>query len=350
MLDYSTDARRRQEADGLLEMVLGEGGEIVLLDDARYPHKDKHLGSLRLADLYRHLGFAREAELARTCATALGYDVHSETGERRLSMVNACKLRLCPWCAGRRAHKAAVQLIKALLWVDDHRADVRYLMLTVTLENCTAARLVETLTAMTDGWSRLRKLRGVKRAALGWYRTLEITRNHDDNTYHPHIHVLIAVDDKQYFHHGGAWIDHADWVRMWRESARLPYNPIVGIQVAHAHGDKTAGLAAALESSKYSTKDKDYIDPSLSLDEAAQVVQDYTKALHRRRLIAKGGIIADAYKALALQDVEAEDADLVHAEDEPDLAGRPDLVEVYRWARAIGDYVLSERRPWEPRS
>lgn len=93
-----------------------------------------------------------------------------------------------------------------------------------------------------------------------------------------------------------------------------------------------------LEAAKYSTKDSDYIDPGLSDDEAVQVVTDYTRALHHRRLTAFGGWLKETAQRDNLDNV-----DLVQGDEDVIREDLAEVIEEYGWHFGAGDYVLARR-------
>ena len=101
------------------------------------------------------------------------------------------------------------------------------------------------------------------------------------------------------------------------------------------------GQGAVIEASKYANKDSEYIDPELDEQEAAGIVVTYTKALHKRRLTAYGGVMKEIAAQLG---ADKEDTDLVHVDDEIIRADLAELIEDYGWHFGAGDYILTSRR------
>lgn len=219
----------------------------------------------------------------------------------------------------------------------ESRHGLQFLFLTLTVENCEGDKLGETMSLLTKAWDRLMKQRPVMAACKGWYRAIEITYDRELG-YHPHIHAIIAVEPRYFKRSSGLYITQAEWVARWQKAARLPYKPIVHIQKTK---NKRGGMGAVLEAAKYATKDSEYIDPELDEQEAAGIVVTYTKALHRRRLTAYGGVMKEIAAQLG---ADKEDTDLVHVDDETIRADLAELIEDYGWHFGAGDYVLTSRR------
>lgn len=310
------------------------------LKDERFPWVERRRKAVQLAEIYAHAGYDEFAARAGTCATSLQFDVWLN-GERRLKAANFCQLRLCPMCTARRAHRAAYKLSQVMDTVEREQG-CRYIFLTLTVQNCTGADLGAALGHLTKSWYRLMDQTAIERAFGGWYRAIEITRNAKDGTYHPHIHAICAVLPEYFAPGSPLYITQKGWRERWQQAARLDYDPSVRVQVAKGKNGETAGRAAVLEAAKYATKDTEYIDPHLSLDQAAAIVVDYTKALHRRRLTAFGGWLKEAARRLDAERLE-DNADLVHLEDEQIREDLADMIETYNWHMGAGDYVLARR-------
>lgn len=219
----------------------------------------------------------------------------------------------------------------------ESRHGYQFLFLTLTVESCEGDKLGAALSQLTAGWNRLMQQRPVLRAVKGWFRAIEITHGRETG-YHPHIHAILAVEPGYFKRSSGQYITQADWVARWQKAAQLPYKPIVHIQ--KTKGGK-GGMGAALEAAKYTTKDSEYIDRDLDEQEGAQIVVDYTKALHKRRLVAFGGCMKEIAAQLG---ADRDDGDLVHVDDEGVRDDLAELIEDYGWHFGAGDYILTSRR------
>ena len=335
-MDYITTVRNGQEVRIPAEEVL---------EDRRFPWRERKEKTMLLYELYEKAGYPEYAARTRDCATFLQFNVY-QSGARRLRTANFCKLRLCPMCISRRARRSAWKLSQVLNRVEaEHGA--KYLFLTLTMKNVTGDQLGDALGQLTQAWERFRKQKQMERSVKGWFRAIEITRN--GRQYHPHIHAILAVE-ADYFSResrkSGKYLNQSELVERWQKALRVDYRPSVRIQTTKGKAGtgeavQSAGGRAAVEAAKYTVKDEDYIDPKLPEAEAVRILKDYTNALHRRRLMAFGGWLKDAARALDAEDLD--DGDLIHADDD---AIRDDLVEMidgYNWRFGAGDFILSNR-------
>lgn len=326
--------------DGLQVAVSGDG-EIETLRDERFPWREKKMKTVRLAKLYGAAGYPEYAERARTCATWLQYS-ESADGSMQLSAVNFCQLRLCPMCTARRARRAAYKLSRVLDVVEAAHS-AKFLFLTLTMKNVPGEQLGAAIGQLIKGWYRFVEQRQIERSVKGWFRAIEITRS--GKTYHPHLHVILAVEP-DYFsresRRSGKYLNQSDLIERWQRALRVDYRPSVRIQTTKAQGAAAAGRAAALEAAKYAVKDEDYIDPKLPDDLAVEILRDYTRALHRRRLTAFGGWMKIVAQQLDAADLE-EDQDLIHVDDDTIRDDLAEMITVYNWHFGAGEYILARR-------
>jgi hypothetical protein len=141
------------------------------------------------------------------------------------------------------------------------------------------------------------------------------------DTYHPHIHVLLAVEPSYFDKDNDSYINQKEWRQMWRTALKADYDPYVDIRAVY---DKRCGkkrkkreltpVSAILESGKYIAKSNDYIirNPDKSVDEVRtdKAVIVLFSCLAGRHTISFGGVFRQAKRQLQLDN----DDDLVHTE------------------------------------
>ena len=326
---------------------LDTGEAVEGLRDEKFPWRQRKQRTMELATLYRTAKMDDKADKAVRCSTWLQY-LATPDDRRQLHHFNACKNRLCPVCSKRKAKHMAVQLMKVLDKVQADHKGTQLIFLTLTVRNCTGDKLRATLDELTTAWVKLIKRRPFARAVKGWFRAIEITYNEDADTYHPHIHAILVVENAYFFKNSPLYLTQPTWEKMWRESLRVNYNPRVDVRSTYGKGGKTKKAkkerGEVLEAAKYATKDSEYLDPRLPKEKAAEIVAVYDAALRRKRLTAMGGWVKEAAAALAV-DVE-DDSDLVHDTDgEGELTSETaELLEDYGWHFGVSDHVLVSRR------
>jgi plasmid rolling circle replication initiator protein Rep len=285
----------------------------------------------------------RKARRILACGAVLVFVECPYGHERRLKYAEFCRWLLCPMCQWRKSLVIFHQLLAVCHTLHQRQPGTRYLLLTLTIVNVPAEELSAALDRMFRAWQRLTQRDQVRHIVLGWFRTLEVTYNRQNRTYHPHFHALLAVPPS-YF--GRNYIKHDRWLALWRESMRDPSIQFVNIKTVRPH-DRIEGahpLAGAVaEVGKYATKPGNYIRATQGGYEAdPDVVAVLAKVLHHRRLTAYGGVFNDIRKELQLADVEQADLVRIEGAELPCQCSVCQSVmweHIYCWQVGLGDYV-----------
>lgn len=316
----------------------GESGVILqdLTKSGRERPWAKHKrSSVILAESFDRIGAFGKADRVRQCASVLFFDECPNGCGKTLRFANFCQVRLCPMCGWRRSLAAFHQVRMVAHHAALRRPNLAWLFLTLTVRNCEGEELKPTIDHLMRSWHLFTKYKAFDKAIVGWFRSFEVTRNAKgdsafNGTYHPHFHVLLAVNTS-YFK-SRDYISQEQWTALWQRALRVDYQPIVRIQRVKGKrnpldeeqqlSELTNGL---LEVTKYATKSKDY----LVVDDTGQIDRQATDAavsvldasLARRRLFAYGGLLKDVWNELRaageVQDVEDEEADLIHVQGTP---------------------------------
>lgn len=334
----------------------------------------KRFASEMLARSYERIGYENKAQRVMDCGTWLEFHkplgdvpappsaspVGAEAGGTsdgwKLYNANFCRDRLCPMCSWRRTYKVYAQISQIMNVIEN---DYVFLFLTLTVPNCSADELAQTIDNIQSGWQSLRHYKRFKTAVKGFFKVLEVTRNTDRsspsyNTYHPHFHNILAVS-KSYLT-SRDYIQHSEWLEMWQRAMKDPTITQVDIRRCKNKQDiregeqavKALGSAVA-EVAKYSVKSADFLGKfnkdgflvaPFPADEIDDTVVTLGSALHGRRLTALGGVFDDVAKKLQLDDCE--NGDLIHidgSEMRPDVGY---MIRKYNWS--CGAYKLLEER------
>lgn len=297
--------------------------------DTRYGVKDlekyssKKQRTFVLADSYERLGLETKSLRVRDCGSFLSFAREVKPGldmtQARLYWANFCKDRLCPMCSWRRSVKMFQNLARI---VDVTGTQYAYVLLTLTVPNCTGEDLKDTVDDMLSGFKLFMKYKEVKRVALGWSRTLEITRNTRPNskwynTYHPHIHVLMAV--QKGYATSRDYLTQERWLQLWQRAMKNDSIKVLDVRmVKDLHGEVAKDLndlkKAVLEVSKYTVKDSEYLSAPHNWQLTDDIVQTLSTALKGRRLFALGGVFKQVADSLKLQDVESDGVELTDSD------------------------------------
>lgn len=321
-----------------------------------------------LSEAYQTLGFDKKAERVFKCGGFLAFSHEIEDGiinpDGKLYQANFCKDRLCPTCTWRRSLKIFGQISQIMEILGN---DYSYLFLTLTVPNCKPDDLKRVLAEMYKGRTRLFR-RKETRIVYGVISVCEITFNRRDNTFHPHLHNILAVS-KSYF--GREYLRQKDWQRLWFESyyfntlprgrfekaelsdksiikrevkdpGYMPGLPIVDVRKVKAKVENDFGSVVA-EVAKYSVKSSDYLYEDREL--MAEIVKYLSINLSGMRMLSLSGVFREAYQKLNLEDAESDDADLIHINEKwnPIVAH---LITKFHWK--AGCYVYDDSYIIEP--
>jgi plasmid rolling circle replication initiator protein Rep len=304
---------------------------------------------LRKSGLYvngkRIINYEKRAENMRFCSSNLDF---ADTGDRlKLIKANFCRVTLCPMCQWRKSLRVFFDTSKIVDKLEERHKNLKPIFLTLTVKNCSVESLPLTLDNMFESWDNFMNSRTLrpkikdKQEYLikGWFRALEIIYNSETNEFHPHFHAIMYVD-KSYFT-GKDYLKTADWVQLWRKSAKLDYDPICDVRKA----DKRGKRKEVAEVAKYTFKDVDILKETLSDETKADVIENLSGALHQRRLYAYGGLMKSIAAELKIKDADKSDLVTVDGDKINPMIVKEILS--YRWNMGLRNYVLIEKKESE---
>lgn len=263
----------------------------------------------------------KQAERMATCSPVLqfGFHVDSEGFAKppfKLKLKNAqfCRVPNCPVCQQRRSMKWTARLSEVLPLIQKDYPDMRYAMLTLTVQNCHVSELRETKKEINKGLDRLVKRKSFP--AVGYIASFEVTPEKDlfdkktgklirkarPDYCHPHFHVLVALPST-YFN-GRNYITKNGWADMWQSALKVDYKPVIDIRMVkskeieesavdsenHSKNDLNELMAAVVETVKYTVKPSDMVENDDWFLEVAN-------QLYKTRTISVGGIFKQYLKA-----------------------------------------------------
>jgi plasmid rolling circle replication initiator protein Rep len=279
-----------------------------------------------LADCHDINDDYKKAVRSRTCGTYLEMRVYPDN-KAELNSANFCKARLCPMCNWRLSIKRFANLSAVTELAKTNKYEL--LFLTLTARNVSGLELKSEIKKYFNAWRNLTQYSPeFNKSVHGWFRALEVTYNKEDDTYHPHLHIVLAVKST-YFKTSGYYITQKKWAEIWAHYLDIDYVPVVHVCKTFS---KKSNSSPEKEASKYTVKDTDYlIENNLIL--SAKVVQVLDDALRRVRLIAYGGILKKYYSDMKLNEENLTD-DLENITEE--LAY---IIKKYRWNFGLSKYL-----------
>ncbi len=326
--------------------------------------RGKKINTLDLSDSYKRIGYNKKSIRVGECGDFLEFRLTADE-TLKLTRANFCKVRLCPMCSWRRSLKIFGQVSKIMDYVEENH-NYRYIFLTLTVKNCYGEDLKDTLDLMTKAFNKMNQRKAFRQGVKGYFRSLEITYDKDEfitdeiylkkidyysriglkigdknlnyNTYHPHFHMVLAVDNN-YFTNSRIYLSQEDWTNLWKSSLKVDYTPIVDVRKLRENKGKEVAEVA-----KYTVKSEDFLikdeKGNIKEDLTDEVVKTLDNSLHRKRLIAFGFIFKDIHKKLNLDD--AEDGDLTNTDNEDLREDLTDTILRYQWNIGIKNYKLVE--------
>jgi len=255
----------------------------------------------------------------KVCGEFLAFVANKDCSKNKLYTGNYCGHRFCPFCSWRLAKKDSLKISVLMKYLEDeHKKD--FIFLTLTAPNVVGEDLISEINRFNLAFKNLVKRKDVLQINKGYIRKLEITYNKKVNTYHPHFHIVMAVN-KTYFS-GRTYIKQSKWLEMWRDV--MDCQEITQVDVRRLK--KSEANKEISEIAKYSAKDTDMLV-------SQEVFDTFFKALRGRQVITYNGLFKDAnnlYKEKKLDKYKfVDNTEYVY-------------FMLYRWGK--GEYAETERR------
>ena len=246
-----------------------------------------------VADFYRGTDeFHSYAECIDACSRLLDFRlvIYGFGYLLKLDSAHFCRKRHCVVCQWRRALMWKAKAYQCLPLVVNDYPDYRWLFLTLTVRNCQIIDLKKTIQFMHESWKRL--IQRKKFPGIGFIRSTEVTRSNDSSA-HPHFHCLLLVKSGYFTRN---YLNHSDWLSLWRSCLRADYNPVVDIRAISEDLSPTVVVPEIL---KYCVKEADLVADR-------EWFLELTRQMRYVRTVATGGLLKDYLKQL-----EEEPEDLI---------------------------------------
>ena len=282
------------------------------------------------------------AERMKNCSSKIVYEI--EDGAYKYKGASLCRDRLCPICAWRLSIKRTGEMIETVKAIAEKYPKTKAIHIVLTVKNCMLADLREILKQITTGFTRLKKRQLWNDYILGYMRSVEITYNAESDSYHPHIHCIAIVPDRY-----TRQISVGEWADMWRDSARLNYNPLVWATQAYRakpnveieqliydlernDGGEGAATAAIIEATKYAVKPQGLGDMAANGD-----IGEIAFAIQGFRMVSFGGIVKKIRRELGYTQKDEPEEQLPPVTISP-AAGIDRYYLVYEWCAHLRSY------------
>lgn len=200
----------------------------------------------KLAELEGQLGRSSMASNLRACefttfgvSASGGIAVDMDTG-LPARQTQHCDHRLCPGCAPIRARRLKDKLRPSM---DLHFTTRRHVsdcpgqrsgpncgcpvtprLATFTQDDRVGESLRSAMRRLLDAWKKLRRMKRWKALVLGGLVSIELTRNSERGSWHPHLHAILDV----------RWYDQDDLLEDWRAAMGATGMKIGGARIEEA--------------------------------------------------------------------------------------------------------------------
>lgn len=268
---------------------------------------------------YEGTYFQRYADRIKDCSQLLDFRlVPNSNGVYRLklSSTRLCHTRTCQVCAWRRSLMYKARAYKALPRFISDYPKTRYVFLTLTCKNCDIHELRGTIRHLNQSFARLTKLKAWP--GIGYLKTVETTRGKDGVTAHPHLHVLVALEPSYYSRH---YLSKKEWIKLWRQSLRVDYKPILDVQAIKV---KDSPIPLLAEIIKYQAK------PSSLTYATKEWFLEYTRQIHGTKAFALGGVFKKYFREFNKDETDEE---MIGSDDEGDIDEGHMLFGWKRWEK-----------------
>jgi plasmid rolling circle replication initiator protein Rep len=230
------------------------------------------------------------------CGKWIDFLADEKVEKLKVNQTNFCKHRFCPMCAWRKAIKDAMKIDVMMNYIEaEHHKD--FIFVTLTAPNVKAENLRAEITRYNEAFKKLCKRLEIAAINQGYVRKLEITYNAERDDYHPHFHVIFAVEP--HYFKSRLYVKKSLWLDLWREC--MNDYTITQVDVRRVkRGENTHDTQNkdTYEIGKYAAKDDDY-------GTSQEVFDVFYTALKGRQILTFNGLFAVAhkkYKADKLED------------------------------------------------
>ena len=223
------------------------------------------------------------------CGTYISFFADETLKKKKVNKSNFCKNRFCPLCSWRKARKDGLKISILLKYIQEEFG-YEFIFLTLTAPNVKGSDLSDEIKRYNKSFKNLMQLKEIKKITRGYVSKLEVTYNKERDDYHPHFHVMIAVN-KSYFK-SRDYIKRNKWLELWKEC--MNDSSITQVDVKKMN---TSDSNAIAEIAKYGAKDADYLI-------SQEVFDIFYKSLKGKQLLTYSGAFKDALKSFNQGELE----------------------------------------------
>lgn len=239
----------------------GKQGVLTIVDAEKVVKTD----TLKLYEMLKNSevanATARTLDVVKSCGDVVKYAIAYEgdmksVKHKKLLYTETCGNRWCLRCMQRKALSDALEIYTLANYLYTEK-NYRFLFITLTAPNCSGDDLRDTISQFNKGIDRLFKREPYRSDFKAWITKVETTYNVKRKDYHPHLHVLVAVD-KRYLKDSDRFVSNDRLRKDWRDV--FGDDTITQVDIKKASGDtKRKRMKSVLELAKYTAKPSHYL-------------------------------------------------------------------------------------------
>lgn len=239
------------------------------------------------------IGFMEDKNLKLDRLKECGNFIKFQSSEDKTKFIlvggNFCNNRFCPFCSWLKAKRMAFELLE-LIKVVEYTEKLTFIFITLTVPNVSREKLREEIEDFNKSFKRLFETKEFKAFNKGFIRKLEITYNEKRKDYHPHFHLVVAVN-KSYFT-SRDYMSKRRLLELWQRATRNPNITQVDIKPCRMNTIKQV-----MELATYSAKQGD-------LYSSKEVFDGFYEGLFRKKLLVYNGIFKEYKKKIEVGEVD----------------------------------------------
>ena len=239
----------------------GKQGVLAIVDAEKVVKTD----TLKLYEMLKNSevanATARTLDVVKSCGDVVKYAIAYEgdmksVKHKKLLYTETCGNRWCLRCMQRKALSDALEIYTLANYLYTEK-NYRFLFITLTAPNCSGDDLRDMISQFNKGIDRLFKREPYRSDFKAWITKVETTYNVKRKDYHPHLHVLVAVD-KRYLKDSDRFVSNDRLRKDWRDV--FGDDTITQVDIKKASGDtKRKRMKSVLELAKYTAKPSHYL-------------------------------------------------------------------------------------------
>lgn len=254
-----------------------------------YPKK---LQTIEIAKLYRYNGDYEKSRDIFYCAKNVAVWEKSH----RIKSISLCRSRMCPACSWRKSQQNYKRALYAATLAIYKNHKYNFIFVTLTVKNCVGDDLSSTITNLLNAYRKLVlkwKLSNMK----GSIKTLEVTVNWDNMTYHPHLHIIYLTPEN-YFSDPDLYVTQQELKNRWADKLNISdegYRKNLQVSV-NSFANGTSILKSLKEITKYMMKYGDLVDQDIPVWKRAKALKYIDNATKNRRMLEFTGLLREKPK------------------------------------------------------